>query len=518
MTDDFRPLSASAITTYLDCHRKWAFKYILGLPDPPGPDAQKGVAVHKILETYQNTGVKPLEGTPPEDPNFVAWSGVPYITPGHGEAEGEHTFEIDGIKFVVVIDYNDLTAPIPKLRDWKTTGKLSNAKKASDLRKDVQATLYSEWALQKRPDADVVDLEWIYIQTKENVGRTKLVTLRKSRLDQAETLPAILHVAKEIDSRRRTEYDVAGFAKNLKACYKFNGCPFRAQCTKVDMSSLKNLVAQQVNPPVPGQLAPPAPLAAMPAPPAAAPPAVMPPPVAASTPAALPMAPPDPNPALTAFLATLNRDQLKSIALAYKFLEADSKMREPSIRTMLHDKFSMYPEAAQNLQTMVGASPPSPAPATTAPELPPAAPPPVAPAAPPPAAPAAPALPDAEVAAAIPVFETSEIQASVQVRGFTLYINCYPLKGGEEVVNARQYLDPAFRKAGELSGYGEGADYRLAEFGKGAGYLATAVSAFLNDRLADLDGKAVYLDARGQEGGHLVETLQLLATRVIRGM
>lgn len=39
-------LSASQISTFRDCQRKWGFKYIAGLEDPAGPAAALGTETH----------------------------------------------------------------------------------------------------------------------------------------------------------------------------------------------------------------------------------------------------------------------------------------------------------------------------------------------------------------------------------------------------------------------------------------------------------------------------------------
>ena len=56
---EFKSVSASQISNYRDCARKWWYQSILGLQTPQNASAALGEAVHAQLEAYLNDGDYP---------------------------------------------------------------------------------------------------------------------------------------------------------------------------------------------------------------------------------------------------------------------------------------------------------------------------------------------------------------------------------------------------------------------------------------------------------------------------
>ena len=56
-------VSASQITTFRDCERKWYFEKIVGLTRPSTGSTELGSAVHAVLEGYLRGEVDHIEPT-----------------------------------------------------------------------------------------------------------------------------------------------------------------------------------------------------------------------------------------------------------------------------------------------------------------------------------------------------------------------------------------------------------------------------------------------------------------------
>jgi RecB family exonuclease len=87
-------LSPSQANTYLTCNAKWWFKYGLGLPDPKGGSFVRGLAVHKVIETWYKLT---MAGAAPDiedmhEPYDDAWDAL------SADASFAETDDIDELK------------------------------------------------------------------------------------------------------------------------------------------------------------------------------------------------------------------------------------------------------------------------------------------------------------------------------------------------------------------------------------------------------------------------------------
>ncbi len=245
------PLSASQITTFDEradggCQRKWAFKYIAKLPDPPGPAAELGTDTHTQLAAYMGAGV-PLNFA--RESGYIAAPVLPFLPPPKSNGlivEKRFEFGAPGRKDYGFMGYIDLWLPKggmplddgatvnPTVVDFKTTSNWRYAKTPETLATDVQAMLYATWAMFES-GARVADLVWPYMATK-GARKAKRVHLQVTGAHVAEQFTAINETAAAIMAVRGSV--VAGFEQEfpltLKAnplsCESFGGCPFRSKC------------------------------------------------------------------------------------------------------------------------------------------------------------------------------------------------------------------------------------------------------------------------------------------------
>lgn len=227
--------SASQISTYMACPRKWAWTYLMALRGPGTASTELGSAMHRQLENYLKGGE--LDFTEPA--GNVAASGLQHLpapcTPG---VEVESSFEFTerhrwyGLK--------DVRIPglVPHVMDHKSTSSLGWAKEPEDLLTDPQAILYAKDELRQSAWSDCVDLTWIYYQTKKpNKSKTTHLRIYEAQVETAfevmeEAADEALDIARGargLDGEELRGYILAS-PFNAGHCEDFGGCQFRGLC------------------------------------------------------------------------------------------------------------------------------------------------------------------------------------------------------------------------------------------------------------------------------------------------
>lgn len=219
--------SATQISTFLDCERKWALRYILGLPDrkEDGP-RDFGKKVHWHQDRWLRHGIKP-----PDTPTGrVMGTAIKWLPPP-GMAWPELPFEWlpDGQPFALrgAIDCLQVHKDgVPWIEDTKVTG--SNfkwAKSRDELREDVQATIYSAYAMH-RFNADTIRCRWLYcLRTTGRPRPARPVDLGMGLEHVANRFGIVCEVGRRmvlaLEQRVRPE-DMPP----RDACNKYGGCPY----------------------------------------------------------------------------------------------------------------------------------------------------------------------------------------------------------------------------------------------------------------------------------------------------
>src|SRR5687767_332853 len=100
--------SATQVSVFEDCPRKWSFRYIEGIETPPHPSAVLGTEVHAALEGWLRNATAPDFTT---RAGSIAASGLHLLpeprTPGL-EIEQEFHLEMGGFAFRGFIDWRIL--------------------------------------------------------------------------------------------------------------------------------------------------------------------------------------------------------------------------------------------------------------------------------------------------------------------------------------------------------------------------------------------------------------------------
>jgi hypothetical protein len=232
--------SASQISTYMDCQRKWAWDRIGHRPRPQNKSAALGTRCHTQLEQYLAHG-RPLQetlpdGKPDETAAIVRVALDVLPAPQSPGLEVEKSFAFrsprTGFSYRGFIDLR-YPGPEPEwctVTDHKSTSNLSYAKTPGDLLYDPQAILYAvdSMAYYRVPN---VHLMWSYMQTK-GAKRHLPVYQDMTQPHVGEAFEAIEETAGEMKKVLDTvgPDDILSLEPNPDECYKYGPCPYTGLC------------------------------------------------------------------------------------------------------------------------------------------------------------------------------------------------------------------------------------------------------------------------------------------------
>ena len=468
-------LSASQIQTFVDCQRKWSYKYADGIEEPPNASAELGRAVHAELEKYLKGGE--IDFT--TEIGYIAASGLHHLPkPGAEGMRVEEEFHFEGPSGHSYLGYKDLEMP-RVVYDHKSAGDLKWQKTEEDLKTDIQATLYAVDYFRNHPDELEVELRWVYYQTKgaKKSAVTKVTRHQDEAWDRFLKIEQVAEQMQEASTKKTLE-----LPPSINHCSAYGGCPHQGRCNlspfdkmRAYMEQNKLLLTLQAKKNGAG----------------APPPAEASAPVAPTAPASTAAGPASGGNKLLARLQANGAPAAAQVVPGP--VPAGAAINPPEYQP---------PPVAPVTVTAAGAAvsslpvpavvPVMPAPAVTAPADAPAG---------PVTATDAPRGRGRPKKAAAPA-------TGVTVKIETLYVDCGPV--GVAVTDATDFIVLAKKRVAA-----EGlADYRFAEFGHGPGMLAVAAAAELDA----LEGvlPAVRLDTTTPEGSIIAVEFMARAGLVVR--
>ncbi len=278
-------ISPSAIKTWRQCQRLWAFNYIDKVPRTSSPKADFGTLVHRILEVWLGKAVEPPVSAKQEkawreagylkdikaDPLLVrdaagiAMQGIKkgFLPTPDASLILEHKFEIHMPQidprayFLGIIDLldppnEDLFRMHPAVKDHKTTGDIRYALDWEKLSKDPQGLIYAFAGMEKY-GVDVAMACWIYyvIGHKKNGRKVPKGTRKVEHVFDRTTAEfqdpwgvllddcrAIVHAK---DNWKKANEDAEC---SISACHDFGGCPMLPQCDRPQGSRVASYMTQ----------------------------------------------------------------------------------------------------------------------------------------------------------------------------------------------------------------------------------------------------------------------------------
>lgn len=226
--------SPSQVKQYLMCPKCWAAYYLDKVKRPTSPAAQKGIAVHEVLEKYLLDGTLPSEDTPE---GKIAQPGLIYLPkPGTGSIESKFIVSFDDIYFRGVVDCLYERLGVPCVLDHKTTSNFRYALNEAALLKDLQASIYAAYAMAKE-GAQYADLEWVYYKTR-NDPESKLVTATMTLTKAKENINNILEHCKEMLDAKAAGKTAEDFEPPEGGCKSFGKCVGSKMTKKKSLSEL----------------------------------------------------------------------------------------------------------------------------------------------------------------------------------------------------------------------------------------------------------------------------------------
>lgn len=233
-------VSASQITTFRDCPRKWYFEKVAGLTRPGTSATDLGSAVHSVLEAYLRGEIASIE--PSDEVHAIALSGVEHLPTPHPGLEVELSLADDMplsdspvpvLGFVDLIDHEN-----NEIIDHKTSSSPRYTKTESELRGNVQLHLYARAYFERFPERDRVTLTHVYYGTKSRWS--KRVSVVVTREENARVWQGVKDTITQM-----VQASTAPNAGAVPACYdecdKYGGCPFKGACVRAASYTPKTL-------------------------------------------------------------------------------------------------------------------------------------------------------------------------------------------------------------------------------------------------------------------------------------
>ncbi|GMV17952.1 MAG: hypothetical protein AMXMBFR56_61760 [Polyangiaceae bacterium] len=243
-------VSATQISTFELCNRKWAWRWLEGVKAPPNKFAQLGIDTHGKLEKWLRGNVVPSMESQHADAEHrkrdeqavkLAQAMIPYLPPPQAvnpnDVERDELIFVQDVLFIVKID---LFMPEmvswdgvvrPRTCDHKTTGDFKWLPEASQIHYDPQAALYSAWTIIHTGKTEI-DLQWNYVRTK---GAIKVEPVCATVTDAMITprMQANVETGRQIKkliALKERGLRALDVVHDARACDEYGGCPYQDRC------------------------------------------------------------------------------------------------------------------------------------------------------------------------------------------------------------------------------------------------------------------------------------------------
>lgn len=267
-------VSASQISTYRLCPRKWGFNKLDGIKPPENKYAERGKAVHALLENWLKDGV-PIDVS--TEYGKIAAAGLKFL-PAPGTGLVEHTFTF-ATQIATYLGLWDLWEPAQATEEpWHVTSRVIDHKTTSDfkwlklpdeLRKDPQVVLYAVAAAAMAENENThIELNWVYYRANAKKPGARKVQLHvlpqnmelpprpKDVLPEhygsmdyqelSERFSEIEQTAAELLEHHRQGRRGADLEYNVEACNAYGGCPYRGEPCKLTIGQMiRGAMAQE---------------------------------------------------------------------------------------------------------------------------------------------------------------------------------------------------------------------------------------------------------------------------------
>ena len=232
--------SPSAVKVYRDCPRKYAYKYVLGIKDPPSDKQEFGLRVHSILENWLEAGeIEPSVLNTPEGKTAMQGIEKGYLPTPSKDLLIERYFRacLDRDEDVLISGYIDCVSNeynIPMVIDHKTTSSMRYAMEPHEMIRDPQALMYALFAGLYFGETKIL-ARWVYYSASNPAsGKRKANGCKKVEevidLTRPGLFDDLFRDLNEMTKIRRGMMHPADCQKSIFSCGKFGGCPYIEMC------------------------------------------------------------------------------------------------------------------------------------------------------------------------------------------------------------------------------------------------------------------------------------------------
>ena len=228
--------SASQISTWKMCHRKWFYDKIMKLPRKQSVGAEVGTGVHAVLEKYVATGERgephSIAGVAIHDLLRYVWDHptlVPLIRNPNAKQEEEIHTTLGGTPIMGYIDLHWRDGSTMYILDYKTTKDFKYAKSEEAALFDPQTIVYGKWALEQE-GIDRVVFNYFTIRTASPAVQPRPTIIEHTWETIAEYVAAADAIVLEMkEARTKPEFRIR---QNRDSCFAFGKCEFADVCRK----------------------------------------------------------------------------------------------------------------------------------------------------------------------------------------------------------------------------------------------------------------------------------------------
>jgi hypothetical protein len=227
--------SVSQVETFERCPSWWAYGHVHGIWKERNKTAEDGSDVHEYISNYSKYGQKP-----DTTPNgcvaklLIDADLVPSLDDAPSIEEKEKLV-YDGHTFSLAIDAVWEAPAGLMLNDYKSVKTFRFMKKASALRSDLQAAVYTLHVLAKHPEYTEALLRWIYVQRPEpgKAPGENAIRVTETAMDEDDAR-AVLRTKRQsltnMANIKAKKLPMADVVRNEKSCAAMGGCPYRGEC------------------------------------------------------------------------------------------------------------------------------------------------------------------------------------------------------------------------------------------------------------------------------------------------
>lgn len=245
--------SASQLSTWSRCRRKWYFEKVLKLFAPVHPSAELGTRCHSALEHYLKTGERTGDADVQrilalvwdsvwfrrlvQCPDIVVEKPVLGLVIGGVGISDRSRIDLQYRAECVSLrgsEWTEEDIPAPSragrcmvIVDHKSTSNFTYAKSKEEAYGDPQTVVYGADAFRD-PEIEEVLFVYHYFRTRGVACLPRYVIVRHTR----STLePLLTQFATFLDEMRQMrDLPLEAIPRNTDACWDFGGCPFKQPC------------------------------------------------------------------------------------------------------------------------------------------------------------------------------------------------------------------------------------------------------------------------------------------------